>query len=540
MKDFFIAMKFYFRILFLLCFFLMSCAQKEKQVKVPKAVRGLLDLSSLSIEEDTVVSLSGEWEFYWKQFCQPNYPHKKGELQCSSDKAAQLPVFLPLPSEWQNYGFPVRGFGTYRLRIILPKTYPSLSLFMTDVGTAYVIYLNGKLISSNGVPAKTRSESKPYMKHRYFDINSYLNHHRVGEEIELLIHVSNFHYANAGIWDKIQLISRKGEKKSRIHKMILDIVVFSSILIMGLYHLGLFFSRRKDYSPLYFGIFCILIALRTVSISERYILDVFPYMPFPLVHKIEYISFYYGCLTFLQFSRALFPVECPKKVYRLFFLTIVPFILSVIFLDMQAYTGTLQYMQIILLLEIIFLIYMITLAVLHKRLGAKLLSLGWLFFSIAIINDLLKSRSLVFTPYLSSYGLLILIVFQATVISRRFAYSFEQTEKLSFALKHKSDRLEETALELKKLTENLELKVQERTKDLEDSKSEIETLNQFTSLINSHSDLNVIFIEISKYVYEKFHITASCLLLPDENGENLQTFKAFSYDKLSEQKYQKL
>lgn len=116
MKDFFIAMKFYFRILFLLCFFLMSCAQKEKQVKVLKAVRGLLDLSSLSIEEDTVVSLSGEWEFYWKQFCQPNYPHKKGELQCSSDKATPTPGFFTSSLRMAELRFSGQGFWNLSIK----------------------------------------------------------------------------------------------------------------------------------------------------------------------------------------------------------------------------------------------------------------------------------------------------------------------------------------------------------------------------------------------------------------------------------------
>ena len=57
--------------------------------------------------------------------------------------------------------------------------------------------------------------------------------------------------------------------------------------------------------------------------------------------------------------------------------------------------------------------------------------------------------------------------------------------------------------EVENLTESLENKVKLRTNELNTSKEEIEALNNFTNVINSYSDLKQIFIEISKYVYQK-------------------------------------
>jgi GAF domain-containing protein len=126
---------------------------------------------------------------------------------------------------------------------------------------------------------------------------------------------------------------------------------------------------------------------------------------------------------------------------------------------------------------------------------------------------------------------------QSITLSRRFAGGFEQAEKLSNDLEQKSNRLEETSLELSALTQNLELKISERTKDLEDTKKEIEELNAFSHLVNSLSDLNSIFTEISKYFYHKFGITGTWLFLPDEKREYLYAYKAYSYNKLPEDKY---
>lgn len=88
------------------------------------------------------------------------------------------------------------------------------------------------------------------------------------------------------------------------------------------------------------------------------------------------------------------------------------------------------------------------------------------------------------------------------------------------------------------MNKNLETKVVERTKELEERKKDIEELNLFTYLINSLASLDEIFVEISKYVYEKYKITACWLFLPDSKKEFLYAYKIYSYHKLPEKIYQ--
>ncbi|MCB1157572.1 MAG: cache domain-containing protein, partial [Leptospiraceae bacterium] len=100
--------------------------------------------------------------------------------------------------------------------------------------------------------------------------------------------------------------------------------------------------------------------------------------------------------------------------------------------------------------------------------------------------------------------------------------------------------LKEATEELIKMSEELEMKVFERTEELAEAKSEVEALNHFTRLINSISNLDAIFTEISKHVYEKYHILASWLFLPDKNEKNLNAYKVYSYDKVPEDKYRNM
>jgi len=56
--------------------------------------------------------------------------------------------------------------------------------------------------------------------------------------------------------------------------------------------------------------------------------------------------------------------------------------------------------------------------------------LGFGIFGPAIVNDILKAIGVLHIPFLSSYGFLVFIIFQANILSRRFSSGFEIAENL--------------------------------------------------------------------------------------------------------------
>ena len=87
-------------------------------------------------------------------------------------------------------------------------------------------------------------------------------------------------------------------------------------------------------------------------------------------------------------------------------------------------------------------------------------------------------------------------------------------------------------LDLKKLNDDLEFKVKERTYSLELANRKVENLTQFTRILNEQSDMKKIFIKISEYVSTNFQIDTSCLFLLDKDTGTLSTFRFYSYIKL--------
>jgi class 3 adenylate cyclase/nitrate/nitrite-specific signal transduction histidine kinase len=525
-------------LLYILFIFPIFFLQAEER-KMPQAVKGVLDLNSepWDFEKDGILKLNGEWEFYWGEFLPPNsLPVKNEELKMKNGESVNSKFvtpnssFIPFPSQWQKHGYPSDGYATYRLTILMPvgtglKPVPTtdtpLALHLTEANSNYSIYINGELFASNGKLGKSKSESKPFLKHKYLTLPEHLTK---AEQLEIVIHVSNFHEPAAGFLDQIRLGTDSDIKESAKYKQNLDLIVIGFLLMMGLYHLGLYTIRRKDSSPLYLGLFCLLIVLRVASIGERIILDAFPGLPFFIVRKIEFLSFYFGTYLFFRFTHALFPEGFFRSIYYGLSFVLLSASFLVLFFPEKVFIGVRTIIQITALVLIIQILYSTILGIRFSKMGARLFLIGFIVFAGSVISDILKAQGILQVPSVASYGLLAFTFFQAIVLSRRFADGMERAEKLGDDLEKKSLRLEETAQELKQLTENLEIKVEERTVELELANKEIEKLNKITKKINSVSDLSDILTFIMLHLEKDYKFNEFWMLLKDDEKNELVTF----------------
>lgn len=517
---------------------LLTACKNPNAKSMPRAVQGVLDLREWDFEKDGTVSLDGEWEFYWKEFCDPDPIHRKQVCLSPSEK-----TFITVPGTWNNFAVrqahrpeekPVGsdGLATYRIRVLLSKSNSSLAFKIKDQGTAYSMFVNGEKTASNGTVGKDKLTSIP----RSLPLIESLQNPK--EELEILIHISNFHYNRGGIWLPIELGNEKEIRKLRENNLFLDMFLAGSICIIGLYHFILYALRGKDKSPLLFGAYCFIIVLRLLSTGEKFFTHIFPEIPFQLLIKIEYLSFYLAIPLFTHFLYTIFPDEFKKTVLNLIWLISILFIIPVCLTSTGIFTHTVKAFQIFTIMSIIYFLSVVGLAVFRKREGSKTFFTGSMLLMIGAVNDILYSNRILASGNIIPHCLLGFIFFQSAMLSMRFSRSFNQAEILSAELVKKSHRLEETRLELEFLNKNLENRISERTKELEESNSEVEDLNRFTAIINSLSDLDNIFTEISKHFYNKFKIRAAWLLLPDKNKNFLYTYKMYSYERLPDFQYQ--
>ena len=155
-----------------LCLSLAACGQRGRVTSAPpQVVEGVLDLRDWDFEQHGIISLNGNWEFYWQQL-----------LFAEDFESGQSPLlsgYIPVPDAWNSYRIDHQllterggqrltgdGFATYRLHILLNDNQPALGLFAVDtplpIPTAHNFYVNGILVGSDGLVGPTAETMRPH------------------------------------------------------------------------------------------------------------------------------------------------------------------------------------------------------------------------------------------------------------------------------------------------------------------------------------------------------------------------------------------
>jgi signal transduction histidine kinase/DNA-binding response OmpR family regulator len=422
-----------------------------------EAVNGILDLRTWDFENDGSIALTGDWEFFWKEFISPS-PNR------GNNKENQHHL-MNLPRGWNGYlldgmELPATGFASFRLKVLLKRLDKRLAFRIGETWTAYRTYVNGKEITGAGVPGDSILTTKP----KFFPhIVSFKPDH---EELEIIYHVSNFHHFVGGMATPIWLGTEDKIRNSWEKSIVFDFFLFGSLIIIGFYHLGLYFNRKSDKSPFYFGIFCLLISIRILIQGNYYLVHLIPDFSFSLAVKLDYLSFYLAVPVFVLFVRSLFPDQLHRRIARLIAIVGTVYSASVVFLPTTVFTGfTISY-QLLTVIICCYVIYVLIAAVLKKKEGALIFLLGFFILFVTILNDMLYGIDIIKIGLMVPMGLLVFVFIQAYLISVRFSHSFSAVENLTDKLQIKSDLLNDSNQALTVLNERLEKKVLERTGDL--------------------------------------------------------------------------
>ena len=202
------------------------------------------------------------------------------------------------------------------------------------MATAFTVYVNGQQLLTSGVPGTSPSTTKPRFAPQVVDFHALVDH------LDIVIQVSNFHHRKGGVWEAIYLGSVDDVCAMREQVILVNLVLFGSIAIIGLYHLSLFMLRPDDQSPLYFGLYCLIVSFRILTTGERYLIQLIPSFDWELLTKMSYLTFYLGVPAFGLFVRALFFQEISPRIYRLVVIISILFSSVVICLPARLYTHT--------------------------------------------------------------------------------------------------------------------------------------------------------------------------------------------------------
>ena len=398
----------------------------------PQALRGVIDLRAWDFETDGAIALSGEWSFSWMRFLDPT---------AAGSDPDEPDAYVEVPGSWAgteiaNEAIGPDGAATYRLTVLLPPNPPPLMLYQRQIDTSSEIYANGQLIAANGSPGIGSEETRARVA-----VRPLLLPPSPDGQLRLTYHAANFDNDIGGLWERIDLGTAGQIISEREWNLFKEFFLFGAFILAAIYHVGLFASRRKDLPALLFGLFCLIMAFRIPFTAETTIHMFVSDISYRAYKQWDHSLIYLAAPIFTAFAATLFARGRARRAPIMYSLVSLPFLLCVLILPTRAFVELLGYYELLLIINIVWLLGLLIVATFRKREGAAVSLAGLGFLFATIINDILASHVIIKAPYVMPIGMFVFIFSQAYMLSRLFARAYNTAESLSLELKTKNNEL---------------------------------------------------------------------------------------------------
>jgi signal transduction histidine kinase len=429
---------------------------------LPVAKKGMIDLRHISDSEQFIISLNGEWEFYWNKMLRP---HDFEGKDINPD------YYGMVPSYWTDYpkdkvNTDRFGFATYRLKVLLPPGYrKSLAFDIPVFDSSYDIYINNKYFGGNGVPGRSESESKPGYRMNFFRFDP------PSDTLTIIVNVSNYFHRRGGFWLPVKLGTFSKVQKQLANNWAVEWATISFLLGFSFFFLFFFLIYPKEKVMGFFCMATIGLALRPLFTSHFLIYN-FADIGWTWTIRFEYLSLFLTIMGWQWFASALYPLRIFKRFS--FIMTVVFFILFILtlFLPVKifSYSTFVIYPEMIILM--VYAIARSFEGILKKNKLDIAYFLAFVMLIMGGIHDIRVSlgKASEGTGYILTYIVVIFVFIQASLLLYKWVLSYYEKDKLQSDLEF--------------LNRNLGVLVNERTQELKRRNEEIEQQNAKIALQN--------------------------------------------------------
>ncbi len=211
----------------------------HKLTGIPEASNHRIDLSGHSISKSIV--LDGEWEFYWNR------------LIVTEQVKNTTPDFLiRVPDYWSKYQIdgnylPDSGYASYKLTLKGLKTDKPVTIYLPDFGSAYRVFIDGKLTSESGIVSTISKEVYTTTKVELFPItlSSKVNHN-------LIIEVATTRFSGlymAPVLKEYNSAVQAGSNRNNLRLLLFGAALFSFLVLLIVYILSFHKNKRTVWYP---------------------------------------------------------------------------------------------------------------------------------------------------------------------------------------------------------------------------------------------------------------------------------------------------
>ena len=453
----------------------------------PTVQGGVIDLRNWNFDTKGKVMLNGNYGFFWNEF---------------PDNWKDPSVYVPVPASWTNKkaiqgkAYPIEGYATYAVRLLLPKNAPSLSISLQNRFPSLSVFANGVKLEGYNAAGKGFTDVQPSC----FTLPQ-------GEtQVDLLIRMKSVDHTKQGLYQSIVLNKTVLVESAIFRSKIVEAMILSFALALGLYHLILFIFRPKEIGILYFSILVLIVTIRILSTGTMLGCDLFGFSWMASL-RMEYFSFATVSIPVILYFYDLYKKYIPK-------------ILVIVWVAEGALYGILTLVtkgtffglfltahQIVCLLEAGYLLYLVIRLIYKKEKEALFIAAGFVVLMITSVIDILTVMEIIRAPDTIPFGFLCFLLIQAASFARVFNFEKRKSDFMRDKVIDSSDQLNMFIAEIKKVIEDL--------------------TNEDTVLTSNMHSAQSYFDKISSYiqlVLEEIASQKTSLIDSDNNTHHLNTF----------------
>jgi diguanylate cyclase (GGDEF)-like protein len=436
------------------------------QPTTKQAYDGQVTIQSSDFSSRKTLALVGDWSFFWKQLLEPD------QLQGSIKKS----TFIKGRGGWQsstyNQDYDAIGFATYHLDVALEKDANNLAIRIPQIESAYRLYIDTKFMASGGLVTDTEPAGTPGFNTAIVRIPDGLN------TFSITIQVSNYHSSWGGLWAPIVLGDADSLHTLQRDKVALSLFIMGALLITAIHSLIQFFLRPTDNIPLVFACLCLLFFLREFTVDHMSFALSALTGGFVLITKLNFLSFYAGIPTALYFFHLSYNQEFHRKFCCFIYMVSIVFSAFVLFFPTRYFGIPLVLFEVFAVIVMLYMLQRIWVATTNKQRDAGVMLIGSLIAFSFAVNDILNVSGVITTGRFFSLGIIGFIMSQSFVTNNRFNQLSNHNETLT-------DKLKEHNADLELMSELLETKVEQRTRQLKLANIELKALANNDSLTNT-------------------------------------------------------
>lgn len=414
--------------------------------------------SSIVHAEEFKQSLNAKWHYYDQQL-----------LQTADSKQSAEKVSLPI--EFEEIVGHTSTYGTFVQTFEIPQSYVNqqLGIEIPYMYSASKIFVNGVELGEVGKVGTTETEHKTDLQSVILPFIS------PTKEVEVAIQVSSFQHIRGGFSDLPTIGDWESIQRTYNSERYVTIFIATIIFVVGLSTLAIGIMDRNQKLLLTFGIFAIVVAIRSIF-AVPFIYHELPIpISYELATRFEYIT------TTLCFSLyAIFIYILYNKLFAQWMLYLNVGILTV--LGILAVFTSPQFFQTMffnvfpfMLLFVIYNIWIMYKALRFKLQLAKSLLLGVLFVLTGLVVDFLSGMGILYSPSLANFMIALNVLLVLLAVCRDYVKQIHAVTQLNSKL---DELVQKRTFQLHSINEELKLLV---------------NLDALTGIYNRHKFNEVIY-----------------------------------------------